>query len=152
MPDTYSSPEKAERPQSDLKIVAMHTFDTDSAISTYGRLPLSLARRYISTKQGRSTNDRPKYQRAKQNTCFNPRKSTGYLQVPREYLQTYLRVPTGTHTDTPARGTHFRYRITNNYAAPEAAQAYIMASTDPCPTRDMTKSTHLPRMQAPEGN
>jgi hypothetical protein len=35
MPDTHSSPEKAERPQLDLKIVAMLTYDTDLAISTY---------------------------------------------------------------------------------------------------------------------
>ena len=75
MPNIYNSLEKDERPQSDLKIVAIHTYDTDSTISTYGRLPLSPTHRHISTKQGRSPNGRPKNQRAKQiQGLLNPRK------------------------------------------------------------------------------
>jgi hypothetical protein len=90
MPDTHNSPEKAERLQSDLKIVTMLTYDTESAISTYGQLPLSPTHRYISTKLGRSTKGRPKYQRAKHNQgLLNPRKSRGCLQVPNAYLHPY---------------------------------------------------------------
>jgi hypothetical protein len=134
-----------------MNIVAMLTYDTDSAISTYGQLPLHPAHRYISTKLGRSTKGRAKYQRAKQIQGLNPRKNRGYLQVLRAYLQPYLQVPAGTHTDTPAGGTHFRYMNTTNYAAPGAEESYNMASSDPRPKRKK-KSTPLPRMGAPEGN
>ena len=153
MPDTYSSSETTKRPQSDLKIAAMLNHDTDSATSSYGQIPLSPAHRYIMTKQGRSTNGRLKYYRAKQiRGLLNPRINRGYLQVPRAYLQPYPQVPTGTHNDTPAGGTHFSHKITNDYAAPEAAETYTISSSDPCPTRKRTRSTHLPRMGAPEGS
>ena len=81
MPDIHSLPEEVERPQADLKIVAMLTHGTDSAISTYSQLPLSPSHRYISTKQGRSANERSKYQRAKHiKGLIYPRKSIGCLQ------------------------------------------------------------------------
>jgi hypothetical protein len=151
MPDNQSSPEKAERPQSDLKIDAISTYNTGTSISKYDRISPNPAFRHISTRKGRSTNGRLKYQRAKQIQGLNPRKNRWYLQVLRAYLQPYLQVPAGTHTDTPTGGTHFRYMNTTNYAAPGAEESYNMASSDPRPKRKK-KSTPLPRMGAPEGN
>ena len=66
MPDNQSSPEKAERPQSDLKIDVISTYNTGTAISKYDRISPNPAFRHISTRKGRSTNGRLKYQRAKQ--------------------------------------------------------------------------------------
>jgi len=151
-PDNHISPEKAERAQSDLKIVAMPNPDTVSALSTYGQSLLRQSHQYISTKQGRYTNDRPEFQRANQIQGTIPRKIRGYLQVLRAYLQSYLQVPTGTYTEIPAGGAQFSDIITNNYAAPEAAETYIMALSDPCRTRKRTENKHLPRMRAPEAN
>ena len=144
---------KRSHTRSDLKIVAMLTYGTDSATSTSNQLPQSPTQLYISNKQGRSTDGGPKYLRAKQiQRLINPRKSGGYIQVPRAYLQPYLQVPTGTSTNTPAGGTQFLYMTTSSYAAPEAAETYIMALSDPCRTRKRTENTHLPRMRAPEAN
>jgi len=41
---------------------------------------------------------------------------------------------------------------TSSYAAPEAAETHIIASTNPCPAGRRAKSTHIPRKGAPEGN
>jgi len=131
----------------------MLTYGTDTTTSTYNQLPLSPSHRYISTKQGRCTNCGPTYQRAKQiQGLLNPRKSRGYLQVARAYLQPYTQLHAGTHAGTPAGGTHFRYTNTNSFTSPKVVETYVMASTDPCPTGKRTKSTHLPRMVALEGN